>query len=105
MSGGIPHTVALIKFAIRSFYTKVHQEKNRNKKKRDGSDKKSNSLSLIVEFFLIAVFFLGELLYTNSEYLPPPVSMYTVSKMRLPAPVILIFHVPVTWFPVLSKNR
>ena len=40
------------------------------------SDRESNSLSDTVEFFLIAVFFRGELLYENSRYLPPPYSFY-----------------------------
>jgi hypothetical protein len=38
--------------------------------------RESNYLSNTVEFFLIAVFFRGALLWSNSRYLPPPYSFY-----------------------------
>ncbi len=59
-------TVALIKSAPK--------EKIRRPKNSTVIDRESDSLSITVEFFSIAVFFRGALLYANSRYLPPPYS-------------------------------
>ena len=50
------------------------RKKSAIKKSSTVSDRESDSLSDTVEVFLIAVFFLGELLSANSRYLPPPYS-------------------------------
>ena len=60
--------MASIEFASRSLHTKVHLKKNPEVEKLDGRiliDRESNSLSITVEFFLIVVFFLGEILRAN----------------------------------------
>ena len=59
-----------------SLSVKIHQEKTAIKKNSTIIDREFDSLSITVEFFLIAVFFLGGFLQTNSRYLPPPYSFY-----------------------------
>ena len=78
-------TVALTNSLAEIFYKISPKEKIRRSKNSKVSDRESNSLSDTVEFFLIAVFFRGELLWANSRY--PP--QHTVSMVGLPDTAIL----------------
>ena len=59
--------MSLTEFSSRSLPVKVHPEKKSGGRENSTViDRESNSLSITVEFFLIAVFFRGALLYRQT---------------------------------------